>query len=183
MDSLEITAVAGAVLCGKGFSRRKLQAPDLLSLSKSTSRYILPSPRAYACIPFLSADGSVIPGRASVLRDLVVGYTGPGGFRISAFEGGAQDTDAEMDLWEGVDAVVLCAGRGGATRESGRAEQGGCEALVRFVSHRCVLHGKPLVWGWAGAAGEGGAGVEVNVAEHVSCLVRSRGAGLPSGFL
>eukprot|EP00903_Cladosiphon_okamuranus_P010786 g10192.t1 len=106
-------------------------------------------------------DGSVIPGRASVLRDLVAGQAGPGGFRVSAFEGGAQDTDAETDLWEGVDAVILCVGRGGAAaRGSTGAEQGGCESLVRFVSYKCVLHSKPLVWGWAGGAGEGGAGVE-----------------------
>lgn len=111
------------------------------------------------------ADVSPVPGRASVLRDLVAGCTGPGGVRISAFDGSAQDTDTETDLWEGVDAVVLCAGRGGSPRGAGGVAQESCEALVRFVSHKCVLHGKPLVWGWAGAAGEGGAGVEVNARE------------------
>lgn len=130
--------------------------------------FLLPRPGIIFSRPFPpAADGSIIPGRASVIRDLVAGHTGPGGFRISAYEGGAQDTDTEMDLWEGVDAVILCAGRGGAARRSGGAAQGGCEALVRFVSHKCVLHGKPLVWGWAGAAGEGGAGVEVNARRDV----------------
>lgn len=104
-------------------------------------------------------SSSIVPGRAAVLRDLVAAYTG--GSHASAFEGGAQETNTEMDLWEGVDVVVVCAGRGGAARGSGGGERGGCETLVRFVSHKCVLHGKPLIWGWAGAAGEGGAGVEV----------------------
>lgn len=73
-----------------------------------------------------------------------------------------------MDLWEGVDAVIICAGRGGydaaaaAEREAGAGVAGGCEALVRFVSHKCVLHRKPLVWGWAGGLGKWGGGVEVS---------------------
>lgn len=113
-------------------------------------------------------SGSVIPGRASVLRDLVAGHTGSGGLQISAFDGSVHDTDTEMDLWEGVDAVMLCAGRGGAAKGSDGAAQGDCEALVRFVSHKCVLHNKPLVWGWAGAAGEGGAGVEVKETGSIS---------------
>ena len=96
-----------------------------------------------------------------MLRDLVAAHMGPGGSHISAFEGGAQDTDTEMDLWEGVDVVVVCAGRRGPKNGSNGAKRGGCERLLRFVSHKCVLHAKPLIWGWAGAAGEGGAGVEV----------------------
>ncbi len=96
-----------------------------------------------------------------MLRDLVASYTGSGGFHTSAFEGRAQETNTEMDLWEGVDVVVVCAGRGETARGPAGVERGGCETLVRFVSHKCVLHGKPLIWGWAGAAGEGGAGVEV----------------------
>lgn len=133
----------------------------------------------HALAPYPSqADGSITPGRASALRDFVTGHTGPGGVRVSAFEGDAQDTDTEMDLWEGVDAVILCVGRGEAVKG---AAQGGCEALVRFVSHKCVLHGKPLVWGWAGAAGEGGAGVEVSetVMFSVVSLHASRISGEP----
>lgn len=94
-----------------------------------------------------------------------------------------------MDLWEGVDAVIICAGRGRydaaltpAPAPPERAQDVGfardCEALVRFVSHKCVLHRKPLVWGWTESpAGELGGGVEVsegplNVADYY--LFRNR---------
>ncbi|CAM9875727.1 unnamed protein product [Ectocarpus fasciculatus] len=134
------------------------------------------------------AECDGIQGRAGALRGLVSGHIGPGGSRVSAFGGAVQDTDTEIDLWEGVDAVVMCAGRrnggegrggrGGGTTGGAGGSVGGCEALVRFVSHKCVLHGKPLVWGWAGGGGEGGAGVEVMAPCRTSCLVCSSHGGV-----
>ncbi|CAN0255593.1 unnamed protein product [Ectocarpus sp. 4 AP-2014] len=127
------------------------------------------------------AECDVIQGRAAALRELVSGHIDPGGSRMSTFDGAVQDTDTEIDLWEGVDAVVICAGRGsggegrggrgGGTTDGAGGMAGGCEALVRFVSHKCVLHSKPLVWGWAGSGGEGGAGVEVMAPCRTSCLI------------
>lgn len=102
-----------------------------------------------------------------MIRDLAQGYTGSDRLKVSAFDGAVQDLHLEMDLWEGVDAVVVCAGRsvGGGEGEArggwGETRREDCEALVRFVSHKCVVHSKPMVWGWAGGRGEGGAGVEV----------------------
>lgn len=124
----------------------------------------VPDQRNLAPNTFPQKDGNVVRGRAAVLRDAVSRHAGPDGSHVSAFDGAVQDTDTEMDLWQGVDAVVMCVGRGAGgvgAKRTGGAARGGCEDLVRFVSHKCVLHGKPLVWGWAGGAGEGGAGVEV----------------------
>ncbi|CAM9606563.1 unnamed protein product, partial [Hapterophycus canaliculatus] len=81
---------------------------------------------------------SICPGRAAVIRDLVHGFTGPGRSKVSAFDGAVQDMDLEVDLWEGVDAVVVCANRKGGARggpgEGGwkKATRGGCEELLRF---------------------------------------------------
>lgn len=95
---------------------------------------------------------------------------GAGSFpHTSAFDGYVQDTDGDTDLWEGIDAVIICAGRGDGMCVMEASGAGGSstgarhiEDLVRFVSHKCVLHGKPLVWGWAGGGGNGGGGVEVS---------------------
>lgn len=128
------------------------------------------------------SECDAIQGRAAALCELVSRHIGTSGSCVSAFDGAVQDTDTEIDLWEGIDAVVMCAGRGsgeegigrrgGGTTDRAGGMAGGCEALVRFVSHKCVLHGKPLVWGWAGSGGEGGAGVEVSKEKNRKHSVR-----------
>ncbi|CAM9422327.1 unnamed protein product [Ectocarpus sp. 12 AP-2014] len=149
-----------------------------------SSIYTCSSPGTAPC----HTECDVVQGRAAALCELVSGHIGPGGSRVSAFDGAVQDTDTEIDLWEGIDAVVICAGRGiGGERRGGRGGctadgaggmAGDCEALVRFVSHKCVLHSKPLVWGWAGSGGEGGAGVEVMAPCRTSCLICTSHGGV-----
>ncbi|CAM9208050.1 unnamed protein product [Choristocarpus tenellus] len=112
---------------------------------------------------------------SSLMKGLSVVQTGIGvdpGFCVQSFEGCARCFDHDPDLWEGVDAVVVCMGR-----DDGYGKKGN-EELLRFLNHKCVLHKKPLVWGWAGGTGEGGGGVEVVIPGQTCCLSCSTHGGL-----
>ncbi|CAB1111090.1 unnamed protein product [Ectocarpus sp. CCAP 1310/34] len=88
------------------------------------------------------AECDVIQGRAAALCELVSGRIDPGGSRMSAVDGAVQDTDTEIDLWEGVDAVVICAGRGSGREERrGRGEGVEVMAPCRTSCLICSSHG------------------------------------------